>query len=140
MALAKTSKFSLLAASAAAVALLAGCSAAPAPTPKATIPPIPAPLSVDLATYDGKAIDLPMNRVLIINENGKPAKGIEGVATPKNLVQYVVGYSADAGKHFAPGILPNTAGKKGEAQIVISKGDLKAPVTLIVDVVAPILK
>jgi hypothetical protein len=89
---------------------------------------------VDVAKYDGKAIALPMNRVLVVFENGKAAKKITGVATPKDVVQYVDGYSADAGKTFAPGILPQ---KKGDATVVISGGDLKADVTVKVTVVAP---
>lgn len=119
---------------------LSGCAAQTAdvkkPTPSPTVT-IPAPLTVDLATYDGKNLDLPMNRVLTINNNGKAATSISGKASDETLVQYVDAYSADAGKTFAPGILPI---KKGTVTVTIKGGDLKNPVDLKVTVVAPLTK
>jgi hypothetical protein len=119
--------------------ILSGCATAdkvdkPKPSPTVTIP---APLTVDLATYDGKNLDLPMNRVIAIFNNGKAAKGISGSASDATLVQYVDAYSADAGKTFAPGILPVA---KGTVTVTIKGADLDKPVDLKVTVVAPLTK
>lgn len=118
---------------------LTGCASTPdkpKPSPTKTVE-IPAPLTVDLTTYDGKNLDLPMNRVITIFKDGKAATGITGSAADDTLVQYVDAYSADAGKTFAPGILPV---KKGATVVTIKGGDLAKPVDLKITVVAPLTK
>lgn len=119
---------------------LSGCAAEGTPKPQGSSPTvtIPAPLSVDLSKYDGKAvIDIPLNRVLVINFDGKAAKKISGKVADSKIAQYVDAYSADAGKTFAPGVLP---AEKGKTVVTISGGSLTKPVDVTINVVAPVTK
>lgn len=71
---------------------------------------VPAPVGVDVQSKDGGTVEVAVNRVLIVAKLGDAKKKYKAEVADPSVATYVEGYSADGGKTFTPGIVPNKIG------------------------------